>query len=218
MAKISKKFTYNIADDYLAQTNELGNTAEWTYDGEDKIWVFVDKETNKLHHTNYLTAAEDGETYPTPLHMYKVEIDCNENPLLCTLFGADEIRDYNELPQFSEELPDGHVYSRPLHPTPDHTYEVLDLEYVPTTNTFKEPYPWKKPHMSWQDIRARRNVILTITDDKDLPDMPESVKQKWQAYRQALRDLPQTYGASSGAIPSLDPWKVRFPQDPDGKE
>ena len=44
---IEKDFTYNIPDDYLAQTNNDSKTAEATFKGPDKIWIFVDKDTGK---------------------------------------------------------------------------------------------------------------------------------------------------------------------------
>lgn len=219
MTKISKTFTYTIADDYLAQTNDLGKTASWTYDGEDKVWVFVDKETNKLRNTQYLTAAEDGADYPTPLDMHKVMIDCESNPLLCTLLGADELKDYSELPQIEEELPDGNTYVRPANTTPDHTYEILDIEYDPATGEFLEPYPWKKPWMSWADVRNNRNIKLRVSDDRIVDDMPSALKAQWEEYRQKLRDLPQTYGAANGGeTPPVAPHKVRYPLDPEGLE
>ena len=219
MTKISVPFEYKLADDYLAQTGDLDNKGNWTYDGEDKIWVFVDKMTNKLRHTHYLTEAENGADVPEPADMYKVMLDCNENPLLCTLFGADEHKDYNDLEQLVEELPDGYTYSRPKDPTPDHTYEIMDVTYNSETGKFNEPYPWKKPFMTWEDKRQMRNIKLLVSDDKELPDMPEALRNAWAEYRQKLRDLPQVHGASHGGeIPATDPWKVRFPLDPDGME
>ena len=58
-------FTYDAPDDYLYQTNELGKTGNWVYNGPDKLWILVDAETNR-YAGRYLTEAEDGETYPTP--------------------------------------------------------------------------------------------------------------------------------------------------------
>ena len=60
MAKISKIFSYNLADDYLAQTNDLQKTALWTYNGPDKVWVFIDNETKKVFDNTYYTAEMDG--------------------------------------------------------------------------------------------------------------------------------------------------------------
>ena len=42
---ISQTFTYDLPDDYLLTTNNLKKTGTWTYNGPDKIWVFVNKET-----------------------------------------------------------------------------------------------------------------------------------------------------------------------------
>lgn len=211
--KIDKTFTYDIPDDYLYQTNDLGLTGEWTYNGVDKLWVLVSKETNKYVGI-YYTEAEDGEHIPTPLDMYKVRIDANVDPLFCCLIGADEVRDYAELEQLVEELPDGNTYSRPAVITPDHAYELTDIEYDPVAGSFVKPYPWKKPHMTWEMMRDWRNQTLMTLDYRAPADAPEAVKAQWEAYRQALRDLPQTYGAEPGGTPTIDPWKIVPPQEP----
>ena len=44
----TKQFTYKVPDDYLAQTDSLGLTATWTYDGPRWLFVFVDKASGKL--------------------------------------------------------------------------------------------------------------------------------------------------------------------------
>lgn len=214
MAKIEKTFTYNIPDDYLAQTNSLEKTGTWTYNGPETIYAFFRKSDGK-YDGRYLTSENDGAAYPTPLDQWKVEINAEENPLLCCILGADEIPDYAELPQVEEELPDGSVYRRPAVIPPDHAYELSEIVY--NGSTFVEPYPWKKPHVSWEDIRAWRNGLLKLSDDRALPDMPAGVLEMWENYRQALRDLPQTYGAAPGETPSIDPWKVQPPPSPDDK-
>jgi hypothetical protein len=38
-------------------------------------------------------------------------------------------------------------------------------------------------------IRSERDLLLKETDWTQLPDVPESTKQKWAEYRQALRDV-----------------------------
>ena len=37
--EITKTFTYDIPDEYLAQTNSNGDTATATYTGPDKLYV-----------------------------------------------------------------------------------------------------------------------------------------------------------------------------------
>ena len=209
MAEIIKSFVYEMPDDYLYQTNTLGKTASWTYRGPDKIWVFVDKETNKLALNNYLTKEEDGDVYPTPPEYIKVEIDAEQDPLMATLIGASERVDYATLPQYSETMPDGTVYERPLNPAPDHTYETFEIEYDPSTGYFKRPFPWKKPHVTWDDIRRVRNGALDYADPRINDDTPPALKKQWEDYKQFLRDLPQLYEGK-------DPWKVSFPRNPMG--
>ena len=43
----TKTFTYKLPDDYLAQTDNLGLTADWTYEGPRFLFVFVSRETNR---------------------------------------------------------------------------------------------------------------------------------------------------------------------------
>ncbi len=40
-------------------------------------------------------------------------------------------------------------------------------------------------------VRKKRNALLSKTDWTQLPDVPESTKNKWAEYRQLLRDIPQ---------------------------
>lgn len=217
MSKIQKTFTYEAPDEYLHQTRTLNKLGVWTYDGPATIWVFVNRETNRLTGA-FRTAEENGDTYPTPLDQIKVRVDCEQNPLLPCLIGADETRDYNLLDQHVETLPDGSVYSRPMTPPPDHTYEMTDIVYDPIVGSFVTPYPWKQPHMTWVQIREWRNRTLKMHDDKTQPDMPAVLAAQWETYRQQLRDIPQTYGAAPGGIPPIDPWKVQPITAPDGTE
>lgn len=54
---------------------------------------------------------------------------------------------------------------------------------------------------------TQRDMLLAACDWTQLPDVPLTDEQKiaWQAYRQALRDLPQTYS---------DPDAVAWPEPP----
>lgn len=46
---------------------------------------------------------------------------------------------------------------------------------------------------TWDNVRAKRNRLLNDSDYTQLPDYPDALKADWVAYRQLLRDLPQTY-------------------------
>lgn len=52
--------------------------------------------------------------------------------------------------------------------------------------------------------RAHRSDLLSVTDWTQMPDVPQATKDKWAAYRQALRDVPQQAG-----FPDNIQWPVK---------
>lgn len=207
MTRISRVFTYDLADDYLAQTNELQKVASWTYRGPDRIWAFVNNDTNKLYGSNFYTLEEDGPTIPTPEGHTKLEIDCSSNPLFCTLIGASDPVDGNTLPQYSENLPNGEVYTRPMHPMPDHTYDFKEAEYDPASNSWS--YPWKKTWVTWDDLRtvvAKQLADVTLELSK-LADIPSSMRSQIEAYKTELENFETTWAGYAA-------YKVWLPNHP----
>ena len=60
---------------------------------------------------------------------------------------------------------------------------------------------------TWEQIRSQRDAFLTASDWAAFPDAtPKPSKEAWIAYRQALRDLPQTFSS---------PEEVVFPNKPE---
>ena len=57
--------------------------------------------------------------------------------------------------------------------------------------------------VEWRSIRERRNVELKNTDWRAVKD--RTMSQEWKDYRQALRDLPQTYESANDAA---DNWPI----------
>ena len=43
-----------------------------------------------------------------------------------------------------------------------------------------------------QNLREKRNVLLSESDYVMMPDVNVSNMSEWETYRQSLRDLPQT--------------------------
>lgn len=201
---ISKTFTYKLADAYLHQTGNLNKTGTWTYTGPDKLWIFVNNETNKINSNFNYTERDNGADVPDTPGLTKVLIDTNVDPLLASILWNEV--DYSTLERAYETLPDGSEYWTPNPIPPDHTYELQEIEYDPSTGYFKQPYPWKKPHMTWEEMRSARNNMLRISDGK-IRTASEEKKPDWEEYRQKLRDLPVIFAG-------VDPWKVPFPQEP----
>lgn len=55
--------------------------------------------------------------------------------------------------------------------------------------------------VTWETIKTRRNELLNSTDWTQLPDVDEYKKARYSKYRQALRDIPETF-----ASPELVVW------------
>ena len=81
------KFSYDLPDSYLSQSFSEGKKHSHTYKGPEKLWIFMDKMTNKRSGDvgyNYLEP-----DYVPDANSYKVLIDCVENPLICELLEPD---------------------------------------------------------------------------------------------------------------------------------
>ena len=72
-----------------------------------------------------------------------------------------------------------------------------------TIKPIKHPKPTPPPQ-TWDSIRVTRDQLLAGTDYTQMPDFPGD-KAAWVKYRQALRDIPQTF---------TDPGKVIWPTKP----
>ena len=221
MAKIRKKFRYNLPDEYLSQESTLGLKAEWTYEGPDKVWVFVDYETNKIlaresfrpiDDQNPEKQYEDLEVY-TGLNSYPVLITFNDDPLLLSAV-AQTAPLASELPQKEYKLPgsDEVFYSRPNPTTPDHTIEIIDCEYDPTLKKWKKPYPWKIPHINRDQFTSGHAAVVEdakMVKSTQAHDWDEEQIAKWDAYTVELEGVLEKYADY------LDtPWMVPFPVDP----
>ena len=203
--RVEVTFTYDIADQYLYQTNTLKKTAQWTYKGPEHLWIFIDKATMKISSRFHYTLRDDGHLVPCPEDMIKVELDAKKWPYIASLIHNEYT--YGELPHTLEQLPDGATYGHPDPIPPDHTYELIEIVWDADKQDFVTPYPWKKPHMDWDTLTAARDAILKNTDQPYHQAIDPVIKQKLSEYRQKLRDLPKTFAG-------IDPWKVPFPTDP----
>ena len=81
-------------------------------------------------------------------------------------------------------LDDGTVSSIPMNP--DNTDYAEYLEWA-KTNTIEAA-----DGLTWDDIRAKRDQILRSTDWTMTTGATVDQAQ-WAAYRQVIRDIPQTY-------------------------
>jgi hypothetical protein len=70
-----------------------------------------------------------------------------------------------------------------------------DREYCP-----REYHPTVEER--WAAIRSRRDMLLTACDWTQISDVPLTEEQTaaWREYRQALRDIPQTFATPEGVV------------------
>lgn len=83
--------------------------------------------------------------------------------------------------------------------TGKYIYNQIKSGYIngDITNVADGIDPWTKqpvPDRSEEIAKQERAVRLSATDWTQLPDVPQSLKDKWAPYRQALRDITKQEG------------------------
>lgn len=205
------QFTYNVPNAIYSTDDSEGNTGTAEYTGPDRIWVFVDENTGAFSRiTPPLTAREDGADVPTPFGHKKVQVVAADDPFIISLILGSNVQTLNQT-TVNENLPDGSTISYNGTPTIDQAYDLSQLTYDLDANTWNTPSYQTSP-ITWDDVINARNGALTASDGKIAPDQPDSVKQPWINYRQALRDIPSTFG--KGTDNEIDAWKVKLPTPP----
>jgi hypothetical protein len=64
-----------------------------------------------------------------------------------------------------------------------------------------ELVPYVPPAPTWKQIRSQRDALLTASDWAIIPDAnPKPSKETWLTYRQALRDVPQTFSTPEEVV------------------
>jgi hypothetical protein len=80
--------------------------------------------------------------------------------------------------------------------------------------TEEEEIAWAAEQAAWDagannrkavEVRAERNTKLAATDWTQVADVPQTLKDSYAPYRQALRDVPLQVGF---------PWTITWPVEP----
>lgn len=82
----------------------------------------------------------------------------------------------------------------PTSPSPEHIFDY-------TTKQWVDP---RTEQTQWPVVRSQRNALLSASDWTQLPDVPAETRERWAAYRQALRDITD----------QSDPFNVVWPVAP----
>lgn len=209
---IEKTFKYKVADELYSSETTLSKEALATYNGPDKVWIFVDNDTGKISNVSPpLTEGEDGDEVPTPVGTTKVEVNADQDITVLSILQEGNVTYHNNT-ELNETLPTNETISYPEYPSITDTYDVDNLIYDTASEQWTG-FVFASSSITWDDIINIRNGALTSTDGKISPDMPDDIKQPWVEYRQKLRDLPSVYGYKTDE--QVDAWKVRFPTSPE---
>jgi hypothetical protein len=151
---------------------------------------------------------EDGADVPVPINHRRVEVVAADDPVIMAIIQEGLVT-YDDTSTTVENMPDGSTTEFETVATLGQTYNKDELIHNGTSWVLPA---FKEPPLDWDDVINGRNGALISSDGKISPDMPDSVKQPWIDYRQALRDLPATYGY--GTADEIEAWKVNLPTEP----
>jgi hypothetical protein len=197
MTNIRKSFTYDLADDQYHQTNTLGLSGTMTYTGPSKLYLIVDKTTNKLTGGELSEEIyENGAWNQREVDQYAIEVDCDKDTLVCAIHCTGHL-DQSNIVKIQEIIPgQDEPFVRENPPLPDHAYSHTDIEYSPELQEFVKPFPWRRPWISWDNLITSRNVALAASDKLISEDLPATLYSAMLGYRTYLRDFTKTFGAA----------------------
>jgi len=224
--QISVEYDLLLPNDYLIDhSTSEGKTRKTTYHGPDKLYLQIGEDGSEIHGPLTEDNILDGRPVPADVVEW-VEVDCTKNPLLCQLRGPidnSKQEEYTGTVLVSSKTPkiEGYPqfsYNTPLMPSDiydKYNIKVVDGEVQIPRFTDTQKLLDRNSDLTWDDIRGKRDDVLSATDGKVTEDMPEAMKEDWKNYRQLLRDLPATLQAA-GVTPN---WAFyMFPDSPDARK
>ena len=211
ITNVTKQLTYKTPNEQWSTNDSQNKTATVTYTGPDKLWAFIDDDTQRISPPVY-TSLHDGDSIPVPPGMTRVMLDANvqdDLKVMAMLNGmlVTEPVGYTET---AVALPDGSTYldRSPLFVTDIHNIDTVTYNF----GTRSWNFSYRTSPVAWEDIINARNAKLTASDGRISPDMPEALKTVWTEYRAALRNFPATMGR--GTANEVAAWKCQLPNPP----
>jgi len=214
---ISNKFSYDLPDDYLSQTSAKKLTAEWEYNGPEKLFVFIDNETGALKYfQSYIP--HDGTEESAQGAVIRAGLDStavlltpgtdDTHALVASLFMAFDTSRVAGYPQKEYKIDGVTLYERPDPTPPDHTYEAPEIKYDLEKGEFVKPFSWKKPWVTEEQHRTvRDSIIEDAKRDLDNEELSEEVRAKLPEF---IKKLEETYEKFAG----WEVYMIPFPDDP----
>lgn len=220
MDYITKTVTYPLPDEIFSQERTLGLTAEWTYEGPDKVWVFVSYETNKLLVNEGLKVWDEDKTLEqqykewdvyTGYNSYPVLLDI-ENPrhTLLMLTVAQNIKDPDTLPKkdFFVEGEDEPFASLPYPTPPYYLFEAGDLAYNPDTQEWDE-LPFAAQPISSEQWLQNHHRQIAFYESVDTTKYTTKQKSIWTNFVAEFKAVEERFSEYLH-----NPWIIPYPIDP----
>jgi hypothetical protein len=83
---------------------------------------------------------------------------------------------------------------------------IHDDQYsIPSEASLESGLVQAQDDFDWLDVRRKRDALLIDSDYILMPDYPMEDKSDWEAYRQELRDVPESFASAD---------LVEFPNEP----
>lgn len=224
MANISKTFTYDLPDEYLAQTNNDGNTASWTYEGPAYLYVFVRNSDGAFQCSQSFmpvanaTDQQDLAQIRAGLDQTAVLLDCENNDtdaLIASLLITKDTGKAGGYPQKEYALADGTVhYERPDPQPPDHTYQTDEITYNLGGSEWNKPFPWHKPWTTI-DIHKEAHAASLKGAQARLSEFDANLTTAQKTAAQAfITEMEALYTKYASVVAADAPHMIPFPVDP----
>lgn len=217
---IRVEFDLPLPDEYMVDHNRAQNKSrKYTYHGPDKIYLQIGADGYEKYGPLTEDDKADGRPKPADVVEF-FEVDCRVYPLICQLRGpiVNESQEHsgpvlpdNKTPNPQTGEAAGAIAAHPQSPVvagfeqykyslpilPKFVWDPLTVRVVdgvPTARMFTvNEVILGEANDDWfgvEDIREKRNQMLSSSDGQISSDMPSAMVQAWTDYRQNLRDWP----------------------------
>ena len=213
MKTVNFNFNFKIPDEYLYQTDKLNLSASWTYNGPKHMWVFVNKDTGKFnyelfyiyHDENNIEQSKEFANLKAGKLNKAILIEAEKCPIIASLFFDI---DHTQLPQKEYKINNEVYFSRPDPMPPIETYDIDEIYYDLKNNKWIEPFAWKKPYITIEELNtARLNIIESVKLNLLDENLSNELREKLIDFKNKLEEIPKKFK-------DCDPWTIPFPNDP----
>lgn len=198
---MSRTLTYNLPDHLYSTQRTQGKTGTQLFNGPEELILHLEKSDGSIFES-FAPGQEHGR--PLALNLDRVVFTAQNDEdriKIALIWGGLEAPKVYEVDIGPEDHPNTTIKD------PTDIREVYDEAAVMRDYTAPLQFRTQSRDRSDEWLRKVRNGLLSASDGKISPDMPEELKQAWLTYRQKLRDLP----LDLAEVPN---YFIRFPKAP----